>query len=113
MPESGWLPYQEGATLGHTGSEEGTIVRDEEHALGARITLERSAHSAPMAITCGIYGWMLHTRFFGSEAEAGEQYEQMKNAIADLLEAAERAANDDAGRRILMDGVSTFVENFP
>ncbi len=88
-------------------------MRDEEHDLGARISLERDARVAPFAITCGIYGWMLHTRFFDSEAEAEAQYEQMKSAIGALLEAAEQTAGVDGGWKVLMDGVSEFVERFP
>lgn len=88
-------------------------MHDEEHVFGARITLERGTQVAPFAITCGIYGCMMHTRFFGSEQEAESQYEQMKNAISVLLEAAEQTAEADRGRKVLMNGVSEFVEKFP
>lgn len=88
-------------------------MRDEEHSLGARITLERNTRIAPFAITCGIYGWMLHTRYFSSLDEAEAQYEAMKRALAALLEAADETANVDGGRKVLMDGVSNFVESFP
>ena len=37
---AGWIPAENGATLGHTGSEGGVIGMDEEHTDGARITLE-------------------------------------------------------------------------
>jgi hypothetical protein len=37
--------------------------------LTARITLERDGHQ-PFAITCGSYGWMVHTSFFSGEEEA-------------------------------------------
>jgi hypothetical protein len=113
MAKSPWLPFENGETLGQTGSEQGTIVRDEEHPLGARITLERDSRVAPFAITCGIYGWMMHTRFFGSADEAESQYDLMKNSIAALLEAAEQSAGDEGGRQILMAGVSRFVETYP
>jgi hypothetical protein len=62
VADPSWLPLENGGTLGQTGSEEGTIVRDQEHPLGARISLERDCRVAPFAITFGIYGWMLHTR---------------------------------------------------
>ncbi|MGP8187674.1 MAG: hypothetical protein ACLQKY_16555 [Terracidiphilus sp.] len=113
MADSSWQPFENGSTLGQTGSEAGTIVRDEEHALGARISLERDTYVAPFAITCGIYGWMLHTRFFGSQEEAETQYDAMKQALAALLEAAEKTAESDGGRQVLMEGVSSFVEMFP
>jgi hypothetical protein len=108
-----WQPFENGGTLGQMGLEEGSIVRDEEHSLGARISLERDTRVAPFAITCGIYGWMLHTRFFGSEEEAETEYESMKSALAKLLEAADETAEIDGGREVLLDGVSKFVEMFP
>ena len=112
MADFTWHRFENGLTLGQTGSEEGTIMRDEEYSLGARITLERECRSAPFAITCGIYGWMLHTRYFGSQYEAETQYEAMKSAITVLLEVAERTAAVDGGRQVLMAGVSKFVEVF-
>ncbi|MGB8262014.1 MAG: hypothetical protein WCE75_16765 [Terracidiphilus sp.] len=111
MTEPGWYPFEDGKTLGQTGSEEGVILRDEEHILGARITLERGGRIVPFAITCGIYGWMLHTRFFEAEAEATDEYDRMRAALAGLLEAAEQAG--DGGGSILMDGVAAFVDSFP
>jgi hypothetical protein len=108
-----WHRFENGGTLGKTGSEEGTVVRDEEYSLGARITLERDCRYPPFAITCGIYGWMLHTRYFSSQFEAEGQYEAMKSALAMLLEVAEKTAEIDGGRQVLMAGVSKFVETFP
>jgi hypothetical protein len=113
MAETSWRPFEDGATLGQSGSEQGVIVRDEEHSLGARITLERATQTAPFAITCGIYGWMVHTRFFSSAAEAETQHDLMKKSLAALLEAAEQSAAVDGGRQVLMDGVSKFVETYP
>jgi hypothetical protein len=37
----------------------------------------------------------------------------MKNALAALLEAADKTAEIDGGEKVLMDGVSSFVEMFP
>ncbi len=113
MVEISWRPFEEGATLGQPGSEQGIILRDEEHVLGARITLERATSVAPFAITCGIYGWMMHTRFFATEGEASAQYVQMKDALAALLEAAEQTAAIDGGRKVLMDGIDEFIGNYP
>lgn len=113
MTGSSWRPFEEAATLGLPGSEEGIVVRDEEHFLGARITLERAPTVAPFAITCGIYGWMMHTCFFSSEAEAESQYDLMKNSLSTLLEAAEQTAHVDGGRQVLMDGVEEFLGEYP
>jgi len=113
VAESSWHPFSNGATLGQSGSEQGVIVRDEEHTLGARITLECAASVAPFAITCGIYGWMMHTCFLSSEAEAESQYDLMKGSLSVLLEAAEQTANVDGGRQVLFDGIDEFIGAYP
>lgn len=113
MADASWQPFENGSTLGQIGSEAGRIVLDEEHVLGARISLEHGCRVGPYSITCGIYGWMLHTRFFASKEEAETQYEMMKNALDALLEAAEKTSESDGGRQVLMDGVGRFVERFP
>lgn len=113
MTSSSWRPFDDGATLSLPGSEEGTVVRDEEHSLGARITIERAAQVAPFAVTCGIYGWMMHTCYFSSEAEAESQYDLMKDSLSTLLEAAEQTAEIDGGRQVLMQGVEEFVGEYP
>ena len=113
MADFSWHRFENGGTLGRVGAEEGTIVRDEEYSLGARISLERDCRAAPFAITCGIYGWLMHTRFFSSKYEAEMQYEGMKSALAMLLEVAQKTAEIDGGRQVLMAGVSKFVEMFP
>jgi hypothetical protein len=79
-----WKPYEDGRSIGETGSERGTIVRDEEHADGARITLEE-AGTAPFAITCGIYGVMVHTAFFSSRQEAENAFETMRNELDEIM----------------------------
>ncbi len=73
-----WYPYSQKRTLGQRGSEYGIIVQEEQHVEGARITLERDCPTAPLAITCGIGGWLVHTRYFSTEAEAQQAYEEMK-----------------------------------
>ncbi len=113
MTDSSWRPFEDGATLGLPGSEEGIVVRDEEHFLGARITLERAASVAPFAITCGIYGWMMHTCFFSTEAEAESQYNLMKDSLSALLKAAEQTAAVDGGHQVLMEGIEKFVGEYP
>jgi hypothetical protein len=97
--------------MNQTGSEQGVTLRDEEHPLGARITLECGARVAPCAVTCGIYGCMLHTRFFSSEDEANREYEPMKAALAALLEASNQSA--DGGNAVLLEACARFVETFP
>jgi hypothetical protein len=101
---SQWYPFDDGATLGTVGSESGTFLRDEEHAVGARISLERGGRNAPFAITCGIYGGrFLHTVFADSEAEALTNYDAMRTRLAEL------ALRDDD----IYDDLHAFIEQFP
>ena len=111
MDEISWYPYDSGATLGGKGSESGVILCDEEHPQEARITLERGATAAPFAITCGIYGCMMHTRFFTLEAEAISQYDLMKSALSALL-ATENEGGPE-GSRSFLEGVAKFVDTYP
>lgn len=109
-----WRILENGATVGQRGSEGGVILRDEEHDLGARITLERGcSHGVPIAVTCGIYGWFFHTRLLGSESEA---------AIPDMIEGLEAILTlipkvDDPDSQSQMErvsgAISSFVQRFP
>lgn len=95
-----WHPYRNVATIGTTGSEGGRIHADLEHPGGARITIEQGG-SAPWSITCGIYGGMVHTRWFGDRAVAEAEFHRMQPALEELL-----AAGDDAD-------YDAFIERFP
>lgn len=111
MAEALWYPFDNGSTLAQKGSEGGTILRDEERPNEARITLERDGSIAPFAITCGIYGCMVHTRFFSLESEACAQYDQMRIALAELLLTEYEGGPE--GSRSFLDGVAAFVETYP
>jgi len=111
MEDSSWYPFERGVTLGQKGSESGVILRDEEHLSEARITLERDTTAAPFAITCGIYGCMMHSRWFSTEAEASSQYDEMKTALSALL-ATEYEGGPECCDSFL-DGVAKFVETYP
>lgn len=80
-----WYSFDEGKTLGTRGSEHGVIVRDEEHAEGARITLEQGGSTAPYAITLGVYSVMMHTHFCGSQEEAEHAYNELKILIERVI----------------------------
>ncbi|WP_348264025.1 hypothetical protein P8935_05705 [Telmatobacter sp. DSM 110680] len=97
MDESKWIEIDGGSAVGRKGSEGGTTIKDEEHSRGARITLERDTQIAPFAITCGIYGWMVHTRFFRNHVEALREYEQMKMAMSAILSRIPNAADENLG----------------
>ena len=100
---------------GAHGSEGGAMMRDDEHDYGARISLERGGAIAPFAITCGIYGWMMHTRFFAAEAQANAAYGAMKADLAAIMAAlplkceAQEAAKASAS----MASIAAFVDKYP
>ena len=72
-----WLPYE---SESEKGSEDGWIVKDEEIPGICRITLEEGGHT-PYAITCGVYGLMVHTAFASDHDEAMDKYEGMKQEL--------------------------------
>ncbi len=91
------------------------ILQDLEHELGARITLEQNCHDAPFAITCGIYGWIFHTRYFGSKSEAVLELEKMKTDLTAILEIIPHKDDQDVtgkGRNV-SDAIQSFVKKFP
>ena len=73
------------------------------------MTLEEGGSVAPWSITCGIYGWMFHTRLFGSEAEGGREFDQMKTGLEEVL--AIIPLKDEATDE-KMSAVSSAIEAF-
>ena len=72
----------------------------------------------PFAITCGVYGWMVHTRFFSDEAEAQSEFEKMKEALAQILEFEDsgRGRDEEDNTELvhaLSARISEFVDRFP
>ena len=88
--EAMWHSFDNGASLGQQGSEQGIIVQDEEHRDGARITLERDGGAAPFSITCGIYGLFVHTAFASDEPEALQMYSAMKERLDLIIRSEQR-----------------------
>ncbi len=68
---------------GATGSEGGVVYADEEYKNACRITLEKC--SRYYAITCGVYGAMVHTAFRGLE-DYQETYDAMKEELAAFID---------------------------
>ena len=112
--EAHWQPFGNGGSLGQRGSENGIILRDEEHPDGARIALERDGY-CPFAITCGLYGWMVHTRFFSTEAAARQAFEEMKGELADILGLIPLEGGPESEGQVsaVIKAISDFVEKFP
>jgi hypothetical protein len=65
------------------GSENGIILRNEEYKGACLITLEKCPNY--YAITCGVYGAMVHTVFCGEE-DHDEIYEAMKEELAAFID---------------------------
>lgn len=74
-----WEPVAGGATLGGEGAQGGTVLLDEAHpGLGLRLTLEGDAARDFYGVTCVVEGWLVHTRFFSTEAEGRAAVEAMR-----------------------------------
>jgi hypothetical protein len=114
-PEDPWQPFAGGSSIGKGGSDEGTITRDEAHPLGARITLECEPSFVPYAVTSNIYGWMVHTRYFATEAEAQAAFDQMKPGLAGILDMipSEDDPKAEAAFPEVIRAVEDFVKRFP
>ncbi|MDG4714556.1 hypothetical protein [Winogradskyella marincola] len=80
-----WFPFDNGKTIDSKGSEGGTILFDEEHLNGARVSLEENCYNAPYAITIGIYGVMFHTDFQDNLKASKLKYELLKHKIELVL----------------------------
>lgn len=78
-----WKKYDSGKTIGEFGSEDGVILMDEEYSGGCRITLEKCERH--YAITCGVYGAMVHTTFAG-EDDYQKKYDSMKIDLQEFLD---------------------------
>ena len=112
-----WLASMDArGTSSLRGSEGGTIIVDEEHDdYGARITLEANTKTAQAAITCGLYGWMVHTRLFGTLDVALREYEAMKIDLAIVGSLIPKANDTEVEQKSarLLQAISTFEEKFP
>lgn len=84
-PSGMWSPFRAGDTLGTKAPGLGTVIVDDEHSSGARITLARDCGPVPFAITCGIYGLLFHTRYIPDEAAARQQLDTLKAGIEEIL----------------------------
>jgi hypothetical protein len=108
-----WRPFDNGRTLGLKGSESGETIRDEEYISSARITLEKNGVIAPFSITCGIYGWMAHTRFFATNEEAVAEYDKMKTSLSKIVEQVNDKEYKDCRTTEVIEAMEAFVETYP
>ena len=105
---SNWTAYDDGRTIGRVNSEGGVILNDEEYSKSARITLKRGEKI--VSVSCNIYGWINHTRFFSGVREAERDFVVMKKELGRIMEII-------AGERIDSlkgwEAISEFVRRFP
>jgi hypothetical protein len=111
--DNDWTAFEGGATVGQPGGERGVVIRDDELVYTSRITLERSSEIAPFAITCGLYGWFVHTRFFSTEAEAQDAFREMKLDLGRIAGLIPDEANFDRLRPTVQAAIHKFIERFP
>jgi hypothetical protein len=105
-----WEIFDQGFTINQLGSENGIIIRDEVFPDYSRITLEKDTPTAPFAITCGIFDWLVHTRYFASQKQADSEFELMKKELTRIVMLFSDAK--DESRNITLE-CKKFVELFP
>ena len=105
---SSWFAYKDGRSIGSVGAEGGEILRDEEHEAGARVTLKRG--TSYVSVSCNVYGWLDHTRFFGSVTEAQREYILMKSFLGNMVENILLAGKSDLK---MWEAIAEFVRRFP
>jgi len=111
-PSGQWRPYDDGKTIGTRGSERGVIILDEKYD-GARITLERDGSASPFAITCGVSGMMVHTRFFGDEPTARADYNAMKGGLVEIYALVPLDNDPTPDFDPSIAAIHRFIERFP
>ena len=77
---------------GGTGSEGGIVLEDEEYGGVCRITRERCEKYD--AVTCGVYGDMVHTAFAHFD-KSEALYDSMKRELQEFID----HWTDDIGKR--------------
>lgn len=105
---SNWSAFDDGRSIGMAGAEGGVIMNDEEHPSGARITFRRG--TGYISVSCNLYGWMDHTRFFDAASDAWREYAAMKAMLDEVL----AVINTDGVKDIkIWEAISDFVRRFP
>lgn len=105
---SSWVVYDEGQSIGRTGAEGGVTLFDEEHPQGARITLKRG--NSYVSISCNLYGWLDHTRFFATVSDAERDYRSMRSALENILDVIKSSSSNKIK---VWEAISEFVRRFP
>jgi len=80
-----WIAFEDGKSIGSSGSENGMIIKDEEFENSARITIEKDGQISPFSITMGIYGLTFHTNFYSTFEKADDDFQWFKLKIEEIL----------------------------
>jgi hypothetical protein len=105
---SKWVAYNNGQSIGSLSAEGSVIIRDEEHTSGARVTLKRGEKL--ISVSCNVYGWIDHTRFFNTLADAQREYSLMKSSVGYMVENILAAGKSDLK---MWEAIAEFVRRFP
>jgi hypothetical protein len=111
-----WTPTEDGHSIGTKGFDGGTLVADYEHGLGARISIEDLGDGGHFAITCGIYDWLVHTRFLTlSRADADAACAEMRTALEAIMDSIPLKVDPerDAKCEAVSVSIAQFVDRFP
>jgi hypothetical protein len=103
-----WSIYNMGKTIGTTTAEGGLILSDEANEDGARITLKRG--NSYVSVSLHIRGWMDHTRFFSTDADAQREYRAMRTAVISVLAVINTKGVNEIK---IWEAISEFVRRFP
>lgn len=103
---SAWTAFDDGRSIGKVSAEGGVILRDDQHEMGARITLKRGSNH--ISISCNIYGKMDHTRFFKTVPEAEREFNPMKKELGKIVSKIKETKD----QIWVWDDISEFVRRF-
>lgn len=105
---SNWVEYKQGGSIGSISAEGGVILVDEEHESGGRMTLKQG--KTFLSVSCHIYGWIDHTRFFHSLSEAKREYILMQKFMTHMLQDILAEGADEIK---MWEAIASFVRKFP
>lgn len=103
-----WQPYNHGRTIGVQSSAGGKITVDEEHPLGARITIKQGNDF--VAVSSLISGKIDHTRFFNDMKAAKHEYQIMQKELGKIVDSIASAKTADIK---MWEAISGYVTRFP
>ena len=105
---SNWFSYGNGDRVSSVSADGGVVLRDEVHEAGVRLTMKRC--KSCVSVSCSIYGWMHHIRFFDTVTDAQREFLLMKPPLANMVENILSAGKCDLKT---WDAIAEFVRLFP